>query len=168
MKKKISKKISSNKRLEKEKQIELKLTNEIEIRDLKFKLRGQIELSKEPNIIKLIILIKLLNGINPMTVSSPYFIDDDTKCEAIQTIKKIIELLKKLDLFFFYFKHYRIDEKIIQKIIPSLNYNYYQKGDLLYKEGEPSNKFYFLLKGKLSFQKKALLISEPEPVIIEK
>ena len=163
-----SKKKSSNKRIEKEKQIELKLSGEKEIRGLKFKLRGQTELAKEPNIIQLIILLKILRGINPLTISNPYFISDDTKFEALQTIKKISELLKNINIFLFYFKHYRIDEKIIQKIIPFLKYNYYKKGDLVFKEGEPSNNFYFLLKGKISFQKKTLLVSEPEPQMVEK
>ena len=153
---------------EKEKQIELKFSNENEIRDLKFKLRLQPELSKEPNLIKLILFLKTLNGINPLITSNSYYITDETKFEALQIIKKIFELLNNINIFLFYFKHYKIDDKIVQKIIPNLKYNYYKKNDIVFKEGDSSNRFYFLLKGKISFRKKTLLVTETEPKMIEK
>ena len=158
---------SSNKFLNKNKLSEIKLSNEEVIRELKFKLRGHIELSKEQNIIQLIILLNTLNGINPF-ISSSYFISDETKLEAIQIIKKIIELMKKINIFLFYFKHYKIEEKIIRRIVPNFKYNFYKKEEIIYKEGEPSNRFYFLIKGKISFRKKTILVDEPEPKMIEK
>ena len=163
-----SKSKTKNKTEEKENQIELKFTSEKVIRDLKFKLRVQPELSKDPNLIKLIILLKTLNGINPLIASTSYYITDETKFEALQIIKKIFELLNSINIFLFYFKHYKIDDKIVQKIIPNLKYNYYKKNDTVFKEGDPSNRFYFLLKGKLSFRKKTLLVTEAEPQMVEK
>ena len=153
---------------EKEKPIELKLCNDNEIRDLKFKLRGFKELSKQPNLIQLMILIKTLNGINPLVNSNYYFINEDTKSEATIIIKKIKELLKNINIFLFYFKHYKIDDKIVQKIIPNLKYDYYKKNDLIFKEGDPSNRFYFLIKGKISFKKRTILVTEAEPQLVEK
>ena len=163
-----SKSKTKNKIEEKENQIELKFTSEKVIRDLKFKLRVQPELSKDPNLIKLIILLKTLNGINPLIASTSYYITDETKFEALQIIKKIFELLNSINIFLFYFKHYKIDDKIVQKIIPNLKYNYYKKNDIVFKEGDSSNRFYFLLKGKISFRKKTLLVTETEPKMIEK
>ena len=171
MKKKISfgvRKKTNNLSEEKEKLMEMKLSNEKEIRDLRFKLRNLPELSKEQNLIQLILFLKTLNGINPLINSSTYYISEDTKFEALQIIKKIIELLKNINIFLFYFKHYRIDDRYVQKIIPNFKYNHYKKNDIVFKEGDPSNYFYFLLKGKISFKKKTLLVTEPEPQLIEK
>ena len=163
-----SMKKSSNKKIEKKKQTELKLCSELEIRDLKFKLRGNPVLSKDTNLIKLIVLLKTLNGVNPINTPSSYYISEDTKIEALQIVKKILEILKNINIFLFYFKHYKIDDRIIQRIIPNLKYNFYQKDELVFKEGDLSNKFYFLLKGKISFRKKTLLLTHPEPQMIEK
>ena len=153
---------------EQEKLAERKLCNENDIRELKFKLRSQKELKKEQNLIQLIILIQTLNGINPYINSSSYSISEETKFEAIQIIKKIKELLKSINIFLFYFRHYKIDDKIIQRIIPNLKYDYYKKDEIVFKEGEPSNRFYFLLKGKISFKKKTPIVTESEPQLIEK
>ena len=153
---------------EQEKLAERKLCNENDIRELKFKLRSQKELKKEQNLFLLIILIQTLNGINPYINSSSYSISEETKFEAIQIIKKIKELLKSINIFLFYFRHYKIDDKIIQRIIPNLKYDYYKKDEIVFKEGEPSNRFYFLLKGKISFKKKTPIVTESEPQLIEK
>ena len=163
-----SKKKSSNKKIEKQKLIELKLCSEAELRELKFKLRSCKELFKEPNIFQLIVLLKTLNGINPLNVSGSHYLSEDTKAEVFQIIKKILITLKNINIFLFYFKHYKMDDKIILKIIPNLKYNYYKKDELLFKEGDLSNKFYFLIKGKISFRKKTLLLTHPEPQMIEK
>ena len=163
-----SKKKTSNKKIEKQKLVELKLCSEAEIRDLKFTLRSHKELFKEPSLLQLIILLKTLNGINPHNISGGYFLTEDTKAEVGQIIKKILENLKKINIFLFYFKHYKMDDKIILKIIPNLKYNFYKKDELLFKEGDLSNKFYFLIKGKISFRKKTLLLTDSEPQMIEK
>ena len=133
---------------------ELKLCDDEELKEFKYKLRCCKELSKEPNIIHFLILLKTLNGINPSINYSTHYIKESTKHIAEKTIKKIIELFTKMDIFFFYFRYYRIDEKLIQKLIPNLKYTFYQKNSIVFKEGENSTKFYFLLKGKISFKKK--------------
>ena len=158
---------ASNKLIDKYKIPELKLSSEENIRAFKFKLRGHRELSKEQNIVQLIILLYTLNGINPF-ISGTFFLSEETKVESMQIIKKIIELMKKINIFLFYFKHYKIEEKIIQKIIPNFKYNFYKKDELVFKEGDPSNRFYFLMKGKISFRKKTLLVDVIEPQMIEK
>ena len=147
---------------------EYQLTSNLEIRKFRLTLRNNLELLKEPNLIQLILYIKTLNGINPLNMNSSYYMKEETKSEALIILKKIIELLRQINIFLFYFKHYRIDEKIILKIIPNLRYSFYQKNELIFKEGDISNKFYFLIKGKVSFKKKIILLSEHEPKFIEK
>ena len=133
---------------------ELKLCEDEELKDFRLRLRSCKELSKEPNIIQFLIQLRTLNGINPYINYTTHFIKESTKNCAARIIKKIMELFTQMDIFFFYFRYYRIDEKIIQKLIPNLKYTYYQKNSIVYKEGEYSTKFYFLLKGKISFKKK--------------
>ena len=148
---------------------ELKLCDEDELKQFNIKLKCCKELSKEPNIIQFLILLKTLNGINPLINYSSHYIKESTKIIAMNTIKKIMILFQKMNIFFFYFKYYRIDEKIIQKLIPQLKYTFYPKNSIVYKEGEYSTKFYFLLKGKISFKKKILTSGKGHnPQFVEK
>ena len=146
--------------LSKDKLKELKLCDEEELRQFKVKLKTSKELSREQNIIHFLIYLKTLNGVNPLINYSTHYIKESTKTIALKTIKKIIDLFRQMDIFFFYFKYYRIDEKIIQKLIPNLKYTFYPRNSILFKEGEFSTKFYFLLKGKISFKKK--IYSSPD------
>ena len=144
---------------------ELKLCEEEELREFKIKLKKCKELSNERNIFQFLILLKTLNGINPLANYTTSFIKETTKIIALKTIKKIMELFTQMDIFFYYFKYYRIDEKIIQKLIPNLKYDFYPKNSIVFKEGEYSTKFYFLLKGKISFKKKNSIWNTPQPKI---
>ena len=147
---------------------ELKLCEEEELREFKIKLKKCKELSNERNIFQFLILLKTLNGINPLANYTTSFIKETTKIIALKTIKKIMELFTQMDIFFYYFKYYRIDEKIIQKLIPNLKYDFYPKNSIVFKEGEYSTKFYFLLKGKISFKKKIQSGTHHNPKYIEK
>ena len=148
---------------------ELKLCDEEELKEFRVKLKCRKELSNEPNIIQFLILLKTLNGINPLINYSSYYIKESTKIIALKTIKKIMTLFTKMNIFFFYFRYYRLDEKLIQKLIPNLKYTFYPKNSTVFKEGEYSTKFYFLLKGKISFKKKILSSSKSNnPQFIEK
>jgi hypothetical protein len=149
VKKKLNKSVMQREKLE-----ELKLCDEEELREFKVKLKCAIELKKEITITQFLILLKTLNGVNPLINYSSHYIKETTKIIALKTIKKILDLFKQMNIFFFYFTYYRIDEKIIQKLIPNLKYTFYPKDSIIYKEGENSTQFYFLLKGKISFKKK--------------
>jgi CRP-like cAMP-binding protein len=61
-----------------------------------------------------------------------------------------------------------MDDRIIRKIIPNLKYKFYKKDELIYKEGDASNSFYFLVKGKVSFKRKVILANEQETRFVEK
>ena len=152
----------------KDKLKELKLCDEKELREFKVKLKLCKELSKEKNILYFLILLKSLNGVNPFINYSSYYIEESTRVSALKTIKKIMALFNQMNIFFFYFKYYRIDEKIIQKIIPHLKYTFYPKDSTVFKEGDFSTQFYFLLKGKISFKKKIISSTLPHPKYIEK
>ena len=163
-KKKMTKNISINKDNFKE----LKLCDEEELREFKIKLKCDEDISNSRILIQFLSLLKLLNGINPFINYSTYYIKETTKIIVLKTIKKLMKLFTQMDIFFFYFKYYRIDEKIIQKLIPNLKYIFYPKNSIVFKEGEYSTKFYFLLKGKISFKKKIAVLSTPHPQYIEK
>jgi len=163
VKKKLNKSVMQREKLE-----ELKLCDEEELREFKVKLKCAIELKKEITITQFLILLKTLNGVNPLINYSSHYIKETTKIIALKTIKKILDLFKQMNIFFFYFTYYRIDEKIIQKLIPNLKYTFYPKDSIIYKEGENSTQFYFLLKGKISFKKKISTSRSSKPKFIEK
>lgn len=148
---------------------ELFLSNEQEIRAFRFDLTSHHpELAKEENIIQLLVNIKTLKGINPLVNNSLFYISQETKSEALLIVKRTLELLKQINIFLFFFQHYRMDDRIIQKIIPNLKHNFYKKDELIYKEGDASNSFYFLVKGKVSFKRKVILVNEQETKFVEK
>ena len=153
----------------KENQLEVFLSSEKEIREFRFDLKTHHpELAKEENIIQLLVNIKTLKGINPLVNNNVFYISEETRSEALLIVKKTLELLKQINIFLFFFQHYRMDDRIVQKIIPNLKYNFYKKDELIYKEGDSSNSFYFLIKGKVSFKRKVILVNEQEPRFVEK
>ena len=148
---------------------EIFLSTEREIREFRFNLKSHHpELTKEEKIVELLINIKTLKGINPFVNNTVFYISEETKSEALLIVRKILELLKQINIFLFYFQHYRMDDRIVQKIIPNLKYFFYKKDELIYKEGDASNSFYFLVKGKVSFKRKVILVNEQEPRFVEK
>ena len=160
---------SVSKNLLKQNLKELVLSNEKELRDFRFLIKTQYpELLKEQKIYKLLLYLKNLNGVNPLISNKEHFMKEETKSEALIIIKNIIELLKQINIFLFYFRHYKMDDRIIKKIVPNLKFTFYKKDEILYKEGESSNKFYFLVKGKISLKKKVIYASEENPKFIEK
>ena len=163
LRKKLNKSVHQKERLK-----ELKLCDEAELREFKVKLKSNKELSKEKNLVHFLILLKTLNGVNPLINYSTCYIKESTKIIALKIIKKIMTLFTQMNIFFFYFKYYRIDEKIIQKLIPNLKYTFYPKDSTVFKEGDYSTKFYFLLKGKISFKKKIVSSALPHPTYVEK
>ena len=50
------------------------------------------------------------------------------------------------------FNHIKYD--IAKQAVPSYKYLKINKGEYIFKEGDISNKFYFVLKGKISLRKK--------------
>ena len=80
---------------------ELKLCNEEELKEFRVKLKCCKELSKESNLIQFLILLKTLNGINPLLNYSSYYIKESTKITALKTIKKIMTLFTQINIFFF-------------------------------------------------------------------
>ena len=153
----------------KENQIELFLSTEKEIREFRYNLKSHHpELEKEENIIQLLVNIKTLNGINPLVNNNLFYISQETKSEALVIVKKTLELLKQINIFLFFFQHYRMDDRIIRKIVPNLKHKFYKKDELIYKEGDTSNSFYFLVKGKVSFKRKVISVNEQETRFVEK
>ena len=117
---------------------------------LKQKLLENEDLNNDHNVINLIYLIHQLNGAIPKT----YFDIKDPNNDALYVTKQIFNVLQEYNLFFFFFSHYKIDNKSIIKLIPLMGYQYYEKNTYIYKEGDNSSRMYFILKGKISFSKK--------------
>ena len=109
------------------------------------------ELSKDQltkNLILLLIRFKQLNNEE----------SKENESEEIKNnlIKKIFNILKTHKTFCVYFYNNHVDDSIIFKLIPYLNYEYYEKGKYICKEGDSATEIYFVLKGEISIRKKAI------------
>ena len=104
-------------------------------------------------------LIKLNNISNNKTS------DHERKNELILSI---LENMKKKNLFFFFLNFYKINDDLLKKIIPHLKYEHCQKGAHIYNENDFSFKFYFIIKGSISFHKNEIIIdSQKNTAIID-
>ena len=112
--------------------------------DLKMKLSSFPEMSKDNTTIQLILSIFSLK-VNTLK-------KDEIKIEFL--INNIIKLMKAHDAFRYFIYNNHIDDKILLKIIPHLKYEHILKNVCFSKEGDISNKIYFILKGQVSFRKK--------------
>ena len=72
-------------------------------------------------------------------------------------ISRVMENMKKKNLFYFFLNFYKIDDNTLIKIIPYLSYEYYKKNSHLFHENDFSNKFYFIIKGFVSFHKNEIV-----------
>jgi len=111
---------------------------------LKMKLSSFPEMSKDNTTIQLILSIFSLK-VNTLK-------NDEIKIEFIKS--NIIKLMKAHDAFRYFIYNNHIDDKILLKIIPYLKYEHILKNVCFSKEGDISNKIYFILKGQVSFRKK--------------
>jgi len=96
-------------------------------------------------------LIKLSNNTNKKNI------DNEQKNELISII---LENMKKKNLFFFFLNFYKISDDLLKKIIPNLNYEYYPKGGHLYNENDFSTKFFFIIKGFVTFHRNEIIFDE--------
>ena len=91
-------------------------------------------------------------------------INDKIKLEKnvknVHIINRILENMKKKNLFFFFINFYKIDDITLKKIIPYLSYEYHIKGSHLFYENDFPDKFYFIIKGFISFHKNEIIIDE--------
>ena len=91
-------------------------------------------------------------------------INDKIKLEKnvknVHIINRILENMKKKNLFFFFINFYKIDDITLKKIIPYLSYEYHIKGSHLFYENDFPDKFYFIIKGFISFHKNELITDE--------
>ena len=124
-----------------------------QLQNLKFKLEQNNDLINLPFVKQLILLIFQLNGSNLNNNRNSTY---DPENITLTIMKEFLKLFEKYNFFFYFFCHYRINNNIILKIIPYIKYEFFEKNELICKEGEPCSKFYFLLKGKISFTKKSI------------
>ena len=83
-------------------------------------------------------------------------------------ISRVMENMKKKNLFYFFLNFYKIDDNTLIKIIPYLSYEYYKKNSHLFHENDFSNKFYFIIKGFVSFHKNEIVTdSEKNSSIVD-
>jgi len=134
-----------------------------ELKLYKKRLSNNEELINDNNALDLIFLIKQLNNAIPKM----YFDINDPNNDTLHITQNIFNILKNYKLFFFFFSHYRIDDKSIIKIIPLMFYEFYPKNSYIFKEGDNATKLYFILKGKISFRKKVNLLEYDTPQEVE-
>ena len=75
-----------------------------------------------------------------------------------ELISAIIQNMKKKNLFFFFLNFYKISDDLLKKIIPHLKYEHCPKGAHIYSENDFSTKFFFIIKGFITFHKNEILI----------
>ena len=85
------------------------------------------EIKNDINAVNLIYLLNQLNGAVPKC----YFDVKDPDNDALYVTKKIFYILKNYNIFFFFFSHYQIEDKIILKLIPLMGYVSYQKNQYI-------------------------------------
>ena len=77
-----------------------------------------------------------------------------------ELVKVILDNMKKKNLFFFFLNFYKINDDLLKKIIPHLNYEHYLKGGHLFNENDFSTKFFFIIKGFITFHRNEIIFDE--------
>ena len=129
--------------------------------DKKINIKILYETFKESQIDFLILnsLIKLNDITNKKNTNNA------NKNELISTI---LENMKKKNLFFFFCNFYKINDDLMKKIIPHLAYEFYPKNAHLYNENDFSDKFYFIIKGFVTFHRNEIIVdSEKNSSIVD-
>ena len=60
----------------------------------------------------------------------------------------------------FFLNFYKINDDLLKKIIPHLNYEHYLKGGHLYNENDFSTKFFFIIKGFITFHRNEIILDK--------
>ena len=132
----------------------IRRNSNVELQNLRLHLSENENLNKLENLKKLIYLIAQLNGVIPVNDEDDYYNEDEDVTSVITN--KILKLFETYNSFYFFFSHYNIPKETIIKIIQKMQYQYFKKDEKIFKEGNICTKFYFLLKGKLSFIKRLM------------
>ena len=104
---------------------------------------------KEPIIVKLVESIESLQELNSNELN--YFEEENYDKSLIENIVNCIKLIKALNNFLVYNK---IDENTLYLLAPVIKFHQIEENVYIWKEGDKSTNFYFLLRGKLSIRKK--------------
>ena len=130
---------------------------------LKDILSNSDDLKNDLNAQNLIYLIHQLNGAVP---KNEFDVNDPIN-DTLYITKKIYQILNNNKTFYFFFSHYKLDDKSIYKIIPLMQYSFYKKNEFIFQEGDNSTKMYFILHGKISFRKKINSLEFDKPQEVE-
>ena len=118
--------------------------------------------NKKPNVQN---KLKKLKRISSLILENNKNITSDSKLSVLITLnnikhlnthkKEIIEelskILKTFKEFCYFLKYNKINDTYLYLLIEEMEYERYLKGFYLFKRGDNSNKFYLILKGKISF-----------------
>ena len=105
---------------------------------------------KEPIIVKLVESIESLQELNSNELN--YFEEENYDKILIENIVNCIKLIKALNNFLEYNK---IDENTLYLLAQMIKFHQIEENVYIWKEGDKSTNFYFLIRGKLSIRKKA-------------
>ena len=78
----------------------------------------------------------------------------DNNNEEKQLINIILKLIKSHRSLYNFISYNKIDDKLLYKIIPELQFQQREKNYVIWEENDNSTQVNFLLKGKISFRKK--------------
>lgn len=104
---------------------------------------------KEPIIVKLVESIESLQELNSNELN--YYEEKNYDKTLIENIVNCFKLIKALNNFLEYNK---IDENTLYLLAPVIKFHQIEENVYIWKEGDKSTNFYFLLRGKLSIRKK--------------
>ena len=111
----------------------------------------------DPISFQLILTLIKFNEINKDNNISNY-IDNHNEEKQEKDLKdlinKIIKLIKSHRGLYNFISYYKIDDKLLFKIIPELQFQQREKNYIIWEENDNSTQVNFLLKGKISFSKK--------------
>ena len=104
---------------------------------------------KEPIIVKLVESINSLKELNSNELD--YFEEENYDKILIENIVNCIKLIKALNNFL---EYNQIDEHTLYLLAQVIKFHQIEENIYIWKEGDKSTNFYFLIRGKLSLRKK--------------
>ena len=106
----------------------------------------------EPLTLELLQSIKLLKEINIKKIN-PQKTDDNNETKIKYLINNIVKLIKSNRGLYNFFAYNKIDDKILYRLAPIIQFQQKEKDSYIWEENDNSTKVYYLLKGKISFRK---------------
>ena len=74
--------------------------------------------------------------------------------KGFKNLELILFLLKKIPGFIRFIKYNEVKDEVLVKVLPFLKHVSYEKGSIIFKEGDSSTQFYIVVRGRISLRVK--------------